>query len=139
IGHIRLADESDVVVIAPATANAIAKAAQGIADDLLGTVLLATRAPVLWAPAMNVNMWEHPATRANLSTLLARGARVVGPASGELACGWEGAGRLIEPAHIVEALRACLATQDLAGERILVSAGPTREAVDPVRYLSNHS
>ena len=139
IGHIRLADESEAIIVAPATANALAKAAQGIADDLLGTVLLATRAPVLWAPAMNVNMWEHPATRTNLATLQGRGARVVGPATGSLACGWEGAGRLAEPAAIVEALRCLLGPQDLAGERVLVSAGPTREPVDPVRYLSNHS
>lgn len=139
IGHIRLADEADVVLVAPATANALAKAAQGIADDLLGTVLLATRAPVVVAPAMNVNMWEHPATRENMDRLRARGVHVVGPASGMLACGWEGAGRLAEPADVVEAVRVALTPQDLAGEHVLISAGPTREAVDPVRYLSNHS
>jgi phosphopantothenoylcysteine decarboxylase/phosphopantothenate--cysteine ligase len=139
IGHIRLADEADVVLIAPATANALAKMAHGIADDLLGTVLLATRAPVVVAPAMNVNMWEHPATRDNMERLRARGVHVVGPASGMLACGWDGAGRLAEPAEIVEAVRVALTPQDLAGEHVLVSAGPTREAIDPVRYLSNHS
>lgn len=139
IGHIRLADEADVVLVAPATANALAKAAHGIADDLLGTVLLATRAPVVVAPAMNVNMWEHPATRDNVERLRERGVHVVGPASGLLACGWEGAGRLAEPADVVEAVRAALTPQDLAGEHVLISAGPTREAVDPVRYLSNHS
>ncbi|MCW5891851.1 MAG: bifunctional phosphopantothenoylcysteine decarboxylase/phosphopantothenate--cysteine ligase CoaBC [bacterium] len=139
IGHIRLADEADVVLIAPATANAIAKATHGIADDLLGTVLLATRAPVVVAPAMNVNMWEHPATRENVERLRARGVHVVGPGSGMLACGWEGAGRLAEPAAVVEAVHVALTPQDLAGEHVLVSAGPTREAVDPVRYLSNHS
>lgn len=139
IGHIRLADTPEVVVVAPATANAIAKAAHGIADDLLGTVLLATRAPTLWAPAMNVNMWDHPATQANVAHLVARGARVVGPATGALACGWEGAGRLAEAPDVLEALRGVLTPKDLAGEHVLVSAGPTREAVDPVRYVSNHS
>jgi phosphopantothenoylcysteine decarboxylase/phosphopantothenate--cysteine ligase len=139
IGHIRLADTADVVLIAPATANVLAKMAHGIADDLLTTVLLATRAPVVVAPAMNVHMWEHPATQANLETLVGRGVRVVGPASGSLACGYEGAGRLAEPADVFEAVAAALAPQDLAGERILISAGPTREAIDPVRYLTNHS
>ena len=139
IGHIRLADTADALVVVPATANVIAKLAHGIADDLLGTIALATRAPLLVAPAMNVNMWEHPATRQNLATLVARGARVVGPGVGSLACGWEGAGRLAEPADVVEGVEALLAPQDLAGEHVLVSAGPTREAVDPVRYLSNHS
>ncbi|HEV7732234.1 MAG TPA: bifunctional phosphopantothenoylcysteine decarboxylase/phosphopantothenate--cysteine ligase CoaBC [Candidatus Binatia bacterium] len=139
IGHIQLADGADVVLVAPATANVLAKMAHGIADDLLTTVLLATRAPVLVAPAMNVNMWEHPATRENVATLAKRGVRMVGPASGSLACGWEGAGRLSEPSDIVEAVERLLAPQDLRGEHVLVSAGPTREAVDPVRYLSNHS
>jgi len=139
IGHIRLADESEAIVVAPATANAIAKAAAGIADDLLGTVLLATRAPVLWAPAMNVHMWEHPATQRNLGVLQERGASVVGPGTGMLACGWEGPGRLADPEAILEAIRGLLSPKDLVGERLLVSAGPTREAVDPVRYLSNRS
>jgi phosphopantothenoylcysteine decarboxylase/phosphopantothenate--cysteine ligase len=139
IGHIRLADSAEVVAVAPATANVMAKMAHGIADDLLTTVLLATRAPIVVAPAMNVHMWEHPATQANLRTLVERGARIVGPASGSLACGYEGAGRLAEPAEIVEAIACTLAPQDLAGEHVLVSAGPTREAIDPVRYLSNHS
>jgi phosphopantothenoylcysteine decarboxylase / phosphopantothenate---cysteine ligase len=139
IGHIALADAADVVVIAPATANVLAKLAHGIADDLVTTVLLATRAPLVVAPAMNVNMWEHAATQENVATLVRRGVRVVGPASGSLACGWEGQGRLVDPAEIVETLEGVLAPQDLAGERILVSAGPTREALDPVRYLSNHS
>jgi phosphopantothenoylcysteine decarboxylase/phosphopantothenate--cysteine ligase len=139
IGHIRLADTADVVLIAPATANVLAKMAHGIADDLLTTVLLATRAPVVVAPAMNVHMWEHPATQANVETLVGRGVRLVGPASGSLACGYEGAGRLAEPADVVEAVAAALAPQDLAGERVLISAGPTREAIDPVRYLTNHS
>ncbi len=139
IGHIRLADTADVVAVAPATANVMAKMAHGIADDLLTTVLLATRAPIVIAPAMNVHMWEHAATQANLRTLVERGARLVGPASGSLACGYEGAGRLAEPAEIVEAIACALTPQDLAGEHVLVSAGPTREAVDPVRYLSNQS
>jgi phosphopantothenoylcysteine decarboxylase/phosphopantothenate--cysteine ligase len=139
IGHIRLADQADAIVIAPATANVLAKMATGLADDLLSTILLATRAPVVVAPAMNVHMWEHPATRANVATLEGRGVRIAGPGSGSLACGWEGAGRLADPAEIVEAIYTVLAGQDLAGERIVVSAGPTREALDPVRYLSNHS
>ena len=139
IGHIRLADEAEVVLIAPATANVIAKLAHGLADDLLSTVLLATRAPVLVAPAMNVHMWEHAATQTNLRLLLDRGVRLVGPAVGSLACGYEGPGRLAEPADVVEAVAAMLTPQDLQGERVVVSAGPTREAIDPVRYLSNES
>src|SRR5205809_1235009 len=139
IGHIRLADEADAVAIAPATANVIAKLAAGIADDLLTTVLLATRAPLVLAPAMNVHMWEHPTVQENVARLVARGARVVGPASGSLACGYEGTGRLAEPADIVEEVCCALIAPDLRGERVLVSAGPTREPIDPVRYLSNRS
>ncbi|HWP65591.1 MAG TPA: bifunctional phosphopantothenoylcysteine decarboxylase/phosphopantothenate--cysteine ligase CoaBC [Candidatus Limnocylindria bacterium] len=139
IGHIRLADQAHAIVIAPATANVLAKMAAGLADDLLSTVLLATRAPIVVAPAMNVHMWEHPATRSNLATLRERGVAVVGPASGSLACGYEGAGRLADPSEIVEAVETVLAPQDLRGHRIVVSAGPTREALDPVRYLTNHS
>jgi phosphopantothenoylcysteine decarboxylase/phosphopantothenate--cysteine ligase len=139
IGHIRLADTADAIVIAPATANVLAKLAHGIADDLLTTVLLATRAPLVVAPAMNVHMWEHPAVQENLARLVARGARVVGPGSGALACGYEGTGRLAEAEDVVEEVCCALATQDLKGERVLVSAGPTQEPIDPVRYLSNHS
>ncbi len=139
IGHIRLAADAEAIVIAPASAHLIAKLAHGFADDLLSTVMLATRAPLLLAPAMNVHMWEHPATQANLGLLRARGAETVGPDSGALACGYEGPGRLAEPAEIVEAVAAALSPKDLRGERVLVSSGPTREAVDPVRYLSNHS
>jgi phosphopantothenoylcysteine decarboxylase/phosphopantothenate--cysteine ligase len=139
IGHIRLADAAEAVVIAPATANLLAKAAAGIADDLLTTLLLATRAPLILAPAMNVHMWEHPAVQENLARLVGRGARVVGPASGFLACGYEGAGRLADPEDIVEEVRRTLAPQDLEGERLLITAGPTQEPIDPVRYLSNHS
>ena len=139
IGHIRLADEADAIAIAPATANVIAKLATGIADDLLTTVLLATRAPLVLAPAMNVHMWEHPTTQENLARLVGRGASVVGPESGWLACGYEGTGRLAEAEDVVEEIRRVLAPQDLAGQRVLVSAGPTQEPIDPVRYLSNHS
>jgi phosphopantothenoylcysteine decarboxylase/phosphopantothenate--cysteine ligase len=139
IGHIRLADSADVVLIAPATANVLAKLAHGLADDLLSTIMLATHAPLVLAPAMNVHMWEHAAVQENLATLVARGARVVGPASGALACGYEGLGRLAEPADVVEVVYGVLAPQDLAGEHVLVSAGPTQEPVDPVRYLSNRS
>jgi len=139
IGHIRLADEADAVLVAPATANAIAKMASGIADDLLGTVLLATRAPVVVAPAMNVNMWEHPTVQENVARLVARGVRIVGPAAGSLACGWEGLGRLADPADVVEAVACAVSPQDLRGERIVVSAGPTQEPLDPVRYLTNRS
>jgi phosphopantothenoylcysteine decarboxylase/phosphopantothenate--cysteine ligase len=139
IGHIRLADEADVVVVAPATANAIAKMAHGLADDLLGTVLLATRAPVVVAPAMNVNMWRHAATRANVAALAERGVTLVGPERGELACGWEGEGRMAAPAAVLEAVARAAGAADLAGEHVLVSAGPTREAIDPIRFLSNRS
>jgi phosphopantothenoylcysteine decarboxylase/phosphopantothenate--cysteine ligase len=139
IGHIQLADSADAVLIAPATANLLAKLASGIADDLLTTVLLATRAPLVLAPAMNVHMWEHPAVQENLARLLARGVRVVGPASGALACGYEGTGRLAPPEDLVEEVLRVLTPQDLAGERVLVSAGPTQEPIDPVRYLSNRS
>jgi phosphopantothenoylcysteine decarboxylase/phosphopantothenate--cysteine ligase len=139
IGHIRLADAAEVAVIAPATANVLGKLAAGIADDLLTTVLLASRAPLVLAPAMNVHMWEHAAVQENVARLVARGARVVGPASGALACGYEGPGRLAEPSDILEEVRCALAPADLAGEHVLLTAGPTREAIDPVRYLSNHS
>jgi len=147
IGHIKLADEADLLVVAPATADFIARMAAGMADDLLAAVVLATRAPVLLAPAMNVNMWTNPVTQANLSSLLrggpAGGGRVttVGPDRGELACGWIGAGRLIEPADIVSAAAALLApaANDLAGRRIVVTAGATREPVDSVRFLGNRS
>src|SRR6185369_10658676 len=108
VGHIDLADRAELLVIAPATADLIARLAQGLADDLLTTVALATRAPILLAPAMNVNMWDHPATRANLATLIARGVQTVGPDAGGLACGWIGQGRLIEPAEIVAACERLL-------------------------------
>ena len=139
IGHIRVADEADAVVIAPATADVLAKMAHGIADDLLTTILLATRAPVLVAPAMNVHMWEHPATQANVGILRKRGVTTVGPGVGSLACGYEGAGRLAEPEEIVERALQLVTAADLAGERVLISAGPTQEPIDPVRYVSNRS
>jgi phosphopantothenoylcysteine decarboxylase/phosphopantothenate--cysteine ligase len=141
IGHIRLADDADAVVVAPATADSIARFAAGMADDLLAAVLLATRAPVLLAPAMNVNMWENPLTRANLARLVGTGrVTTVGPDAGELACGWIGAGRLVEPTEIVAALEKLLASAaSLAGRRVVVTAGPTLEAIDDVRFLGNRS
>jgi len=139
IGHIRLADTADAIVIAPATADVIAKAAHGIADDLLTTVLLAARCPIAFAPAMNVHMYEHPAVVENINTLRARGITIVEPAAGALACGYEGKGRLPDPAFIIEELTRMLSRHDLEGERILVTAGPTREAIDPVRFVSNRS
>jgi phosphopantothenoylcysteine decarboxylase/phosphopantothenate--cysteine ligase len=128
-----------VAVVAPATANSLARYAQGLADDLLSTLLLATRAPVLVAPAMNVNMYEHPATQANLDLLQKRGVRIAGPDSGELACGWEGAGRLIAVDAIVAATEQLLGQRTLAGEVVLITAGPTAEPIDPVRVLTNRS
>jgi phosphopantothenoylcysteine decarboxylase/phosphopantothenate--cysteine ligase len=139
IGHIRLADSADAVVIAPATADVIAKAAVGIADDLVTTVLLATRAPVAFAPAMNVHMYEHPTVAENLAKLRARGAAIIEPGEGALACGYEGKGRLADTADIVAEIERMVSPRDLTGERILVTAGPTREAIDPVRFVSNHS
>ncbi|HEY6420371.1 MAG TPA: bifunctional phosphopantothenoylcysteine decarboxylase/phosphopantothenate--cysteine ligase CoaBC [Candidatus Binataceae bacterium] len=139
IGHIRLADCADAIVIAPATADLIAKAAVGIADDIVTTVLLATRAKVAFAPSMNVHMYEHPTVAENLARLRARGATIIEPGEGELACGYEGKGRLAEPAAIVEEVERMLSAPDLAAERILVTAGPTQEAIDPVRFVSNRS
>ena len=139
IGHIRLADTAEVLLVAPATANVIGKLANGIADDLLTTVALATLAPVVVAPAMNVNMWRNPAVQENLARLRARGVRVVPPEEGFLACGWQGAGRLAALPALLEAVRSALTAQDLRGERVLVTAGPTREAIDPVRFVSNRS
>src|SRR5690349_18084291 len=134
IGHIRLADSADAIVIAPATADVIAKAALGIADDIVTTVLLATRSPIAFAPAMNVHMYEHPTVAENLDKLRARGATVIDPASGSLACGYEGKGRLPDPSAIVEELTRMLSPHDLADERILITAGPTQEPIDPVRF-----
>jgi len=139
IGHIDLADQAEAVVVAPATAHVLARMAAGLADDLVTTLLLATRAPVLAAPAMNVNMWEHPATQANVAALAARGVRFVGPDAGALACGWEGAGRMAEPEAIAAALARLLGPASLAGERVVVTAGGTRERIDDVRAIVNRS
>jgi phosphopantothenoylcysteine decarboxylase/phosphopantothenate--cysteine ligase len=140
IRHVSLADDAGLLLVAPATANILGKFARGIADDALSTLYLATRAPVLVAPAMNVNMLEHPAVVENLAILRSRGVGVVEPGRGYLACGWLGKGRLAEPSEIVDAAMAALARKrDLAGETVLVTAGPTVEDLDPVRYLSNRS
>ncbi|MCZ6464575.1 MAG: bifunctional phosphopantothenoylcysteine decarboxylase/phosphopantothenate--cysteine ligase CoaBC [Proteobacteria bacterium] len=139
IGHIDLADWAELVVVAPATANVLARMCHGIADDLVTTLLLATRAPVLVAPAMNVNMWNHPATRDNVAALRERGVRMVGPETGELACGWEGEGRMAEPAAILEAAERCLRAPSLRGRGVLVTAGGTVEPIDSVRSLTNRS
>ena len=129
IDHIALADWADLVLVAPATAHSLARFAHGLADDLVSTLVLATRAPLLLAPAMNVNMWRHPATRANVAQLSERGALWVGPEAGELACGWEGEGRMSDPARIVERVAECFGPRDWAGRRVLVTARGTREAV----------
>ena len=140
IEHIAVAQAIEAFVIAPATANVLAKMAQGVADDFLTTLCLATRAPVIVAPAMNVNMWEHAATHQNVETLRQRGVRIVDPGEGYLACGMTGAGRLASPEAIARAVFETLGLRDdLAGETVLVTAGPTEEPVDSVRYLSNRS
>jgi len=139
IGHISLADRADLFIIAPATANFIGKLANGIADDLLTTTVMATKAPVLIAPAMNVNMYENQLYRENEEKLRRHGYLFADPVSGYLACGWEGKGKMLEPALIFEEALPVLSTKDLAGLKILVTAGPTREEIDPVRYISNHS
>lgn len=139
IDHIGLADWADLVLVAPATANLLAKMAHGLADDLVTTVLLATRSPILVAPAMNVNMWSHSATEANLAILKTRGVSFVGPDAGELACGWEGLGRMSDPAVIAEAAAGQLVPRTLEGERVLVTAGGTAEPIDAVRSVTNRS
>ncbi|OUP08207.1 bifunctional phosphopantothenoylcysteine decarboxylase/phosphopantothenate--cysteine ligase CoaBC [Collinsella sp. An2] len=145
IHHISLAQEADVVLVAPATANILAKMAHGIADDLMSTTLLATPSPIVVTPAMNVGMWEAPATQENLETLRRRGVNVVEPGEGYLACGDVAKGRLAEPEQIVEATLDVLARSSspdaklLAGERVLITAGPTHEPIDPVRYIGNRS
>lgn len=141
MGHIELSRAADLVVVAPATADLLAKMAQGLANDLASTALLATDKPVLVAPAMNVRMWHHPATQRNLRTLSADGIRIVGPNAGDMACGEFGLGRMAEPAEILAAIEALLAPQvrPLAGKHVLITAGPTREPIDPVRFISNHS
>src|SRR5512132_581888 len=139
IGHINLADSADLFVIAPATANVIGKVANGIADDLLTTVLMATQAPVLIAPAMNVHMYENPILQENLRKLRRVGYHVREPAEGFLACGYEGKGRLPDAEKIAEAIGGLLKKRDLGGEKLLITAGPSREPLDPVRYISNRS
>src|SRR5712672_755103 len=140
VEHVAVAQAIDALLVAPATADVVARFAQGIANDFLSTLYLATTAPVVVAPAMNVNMWDHPATQANLESLRQRGVRIVAPDSGYLACGMTGPGRLAENDSIVAAvLEALGASQELAGETVLITAGPTREKIDPVRYLTNRS
>lgn len=141
MGHIRLSREADLLVVAPCTANMMAKMAAGLADDLASTLLLATDTPVLIAPAMNLYMWSHPATQANLATLQSRGISVIGPGSGLLACGEVGAGRMSDVADLVTAILAALRPADkpLAGRTALVTSGPTHEPIDPVRYIANRS
>ena len=140
VEHIAVAQSIEALLVAPATADTLAKFAQGIANDFLSTLYLATTAPVIVAPAMNVNMWEHPATQANLEILRGRGVHIIDPGSGYLACGMIGAGRMADPERIVAATLERLGiAQDLAGETVLITAGPTYEPIDPVRYLGNRS
>jgi phosphopantothenoylcysteine decarboxylase/phosphopantothenate--cysteine ligase len=139
VEHVSLAERADLFVIAPATANLLAKAAHGVADDLLSTMLLAGRGPVLMAPAMDGEMWSHPAVQANVATLRSRKVVILDPEWGELASGQVGKGRFPELPVILDAIQRCLAPRDLEGERVLITAGPTREPIDPVRYISNRS
>jgi phosphopantothenoylcysteine decarboxylase/phosphopantothenate--cysteine ligase len=139
MGHIQLSRSADLVVVCPATADLMAKMAQGQANDLASTLLLATDTPVLLAPAMNVRMWQHPATQRNLATLIADGVSLVGPGEGDMACGEFGPGRMAEPLEIVAAIEARFAKPLLAGRRALVTSGPTHEPIDPVRYIANRS
>ncbi|MCR8827715.1 bifunctional phosphopantothenoylcysteine decarboxylase/phosphopantothenate--cysteine ligase CoaBC [Pseudosulfitobacter koreensis] len=139
MGHIQLSRSADLVLVAPATADLMAKMAQGMANDLASTLLLATDTPVMIAPAMNVRMWDHPATQRNLATLRADGITVIGPNDGDMACGEFGPGRMAEPLEIVAALEGALRAGPLAGKRVLVTSGPTHEPIDPVRYIANRS
>jgi phosphopantothenoylcysteine decarboxylase/phosphopantothenate--cysteine ligase len=139
IGHIELADWAELFVVAPATADVIARLALGLANDLLTTIALACKAPLVVAPAMNVNMWQHPAVQANLATLVGRGALTVGPGAGELACGWVGSGRMSEPTEVADACAQALGPRDFHGLTVLVTAGPTYEPIDPVRFVGNRS
>ena len=139
MGHIQLSRVADLVLVAPATADLMAKMAQGLASDLATTLLLATDTPVMIAPAMNVRMWEHPATQRNLATLRADGVHVIGPNSGDMACGEFGPGRMSEPLEIVAAAAAHFEGGPLKGRRVLVTSGPTHEPIDPVRYIANRS
>lgn len=139
MGHIQLSRSADLIVVAPATADLMSKMATGAADDLASTLLLATDTPVLLAPAMNVRMWDHPATRRNLATLKGDGILFVGPNEGDMACGEHGPGRMSEPLEIVAAAEAFLAGGPLKGKRVIVTSGPTHEPIDPVRYIANRS
>ena len=139
MGHIQLSRVADLLIVAPATADLMAKMAQGRADDLASTLLLATDTPVLVAPAMNVRMWMHPATQRNVAILQGDGVRFVGPDEGEMACGEYGPGRMAEPAAILGAISAALAAGPLAGKHVIVTSGPTHEPIDPVRYIANRS
>ncbi|WP_372993209.1 bifunctional phosphopantothenoylcysteine decarboxylase/phosphopantothenate--cysteine ligase CoaBC [Sulfitobacter sp.] len=139
MGHIQLSRVADLVVVAPATADLMAKMAGGLANDLASTLLLATDTPVLIAPAMNVRMWDHPATQRNLAILQGDGIKVIGPNNGDMACGEFGPGRMSEPLEIVAAIEGHLAAGPLKGRRILVTSGPTHEPIDPVRYIANRS
>jgi phosphopantothenoylcysteine decarboxylase / phosphopantothenate---cysteine ligase len=139
IGHINLADSADLFLVAPATANVIGKIAGGIADDLLTTVIMATQAPVLIAPAMNIHMYDNPILQENLRKLRRIGYHILEPAAGYLACGYEGKGRLPDPEKIAEEIERLLKKKDLTGEKLLITAGPNREPLDPVRYISNRS
>src|SRR4030042_1298747 len=139
IGHIALADLAGLIVILPATANIIGKIANGIADDFLSTMVMASRAPVLFVPSMNVNMWESKALQKNIQTLLERGYHFMEHGEGELACHWYGKGRLPELGDVIEKMKDLFTPKDLEGECILVTAGPTQEPIDPVRFITNHS
>jgi phosphopantothenoylcysteine decarboxylase/phosphopantothenate--cysteine ligase len=139
IGHIALADLAELIVILPATANIIGKIANGIADDFLTTMVMASKAPVLFVPSMNVNMWENRALQKNIQALMERGYHLIEPGEGELACHWYGKGRLAELSEVLERAEDILSPKDLKGERILVTAGPTQESIDPVRFITNHS
>jgi len=139
IGHIALADLAELILILPATANIIGKIANGIADDFLSTMVMASKAPVLFVPSMNVNMWENQAVQRNLQTLIERGYHFVEPGTGELACHWYGKGRLADLEEVMEKIEDLFSPKDLKGERILVTAGPTQEPIDPVRFISNRS
>ncbi len=140
MGHIRLSRISDLMVVAPASADMLAKMAHGVADDLASTVLLASNKPIMVCPAMNPEMWKAPATQANIKTLEQRGVIIVGPASGDTACGEDGMGRLAEPADIFKAIQQQLSKAGpLSGKRVIVTAGPTHEAIDPVRFIGNQS
>ncbi|NIX15720.1 MAG: bifunctional phosphopantothenoylcysteine decarboxylase/phosphopantothenate--cysteine ligase CoaBC, partial [Candidatus Dadabacteria bacterium] len=139
IGHIALADNADLIVVAPATAALLGKAASGIADNLLNTVILATKSPVLFCPAMNVNMFDNSIVQENITKLKKHGYHILEPSEGALACGWEGKGRLPDTPIIVSEIEKILTPSDLIGEKILVTAGPTREYIDPVRFISNPS